>query len=207
MLHEKYDSRKDAYQHKRYVYDVMMLLIIEKLFERAAAHDDSKLKDPEKSCYDKYIPMLKSAKYGTPEYEKIKGNMGEGLKHHFEENRHHPEHFENGIYGMNLIDLVEMICDWFAASLRSDTPFISGGLDSNVEKYNIPSMLESVIRNTYNDYFKDFETFVKTKGQNEFYMKDLKLELYENNEKGLFDRNTLDYFFSELFSITHKKDE
>ena len=35
-------------------------------------------------------------------------------------NRHHPEHFgEDGIRGMNLPDVVEMLCDWKAASERT----------------------------------------------------------------------------------------
>lgn len=203
---EPYDSKFDTLRHKKYLYDVILLIAIQNLFERAESHDESKLKDPEKSFYDKYVPMLKPLKYGTPEADAVTKKMNKGLEHHFKENRHHPEHFKDGIAGMNLIDLVEMVCDWFAASLRSDTPFNAGGLDKNIEKFNIPPMLESIIRNTYNDYLKDFETYVKTKGSNESYMKDLKLQLYENNEKGLFNRDLLDYFFTELYTIAHRKD-
>jgi hypothetical protein len=37
--------------------------------------------------------------------------MAPALKHHYENNRHHPEHFKNNIDDMNLIDLIEMLCD------------------------------------------------------------------------------------------------
>jgi hypothetical protein len=38
--------------------------------------------------------------------------------HHYPKNRHHPEHFEDGMNDMNLLDLIEMLADWKAASER-----------------------------------------------------------------------------------------
>ena len=35
-----------------------------------------------------------------------------------EQNRHHPEYYEDGIAGMTLVDLEEMLSDWEAASHR-----------------------------------------------------------------------------------------
>jgi hypothetical protein len=35
--------------------------------------------------------------------------MGDGLKHHYAHNRHHPEFFgEDGVDGMSLVDVIEM---------------------------------------------------------------------------------------------------
>ena len=34
------------------------------------------------------------------------------LLHHHCHNSHHPEFYKNGIYGMNSLDLAEMVCDW-----------------------------------------------------------------------------------------------
>lgn len=153
-----YDSTKDTLKHKIHVCDVLNKLIISELSKRAVTHDDSKLKAPEKQCYDQYIPLLRQHKYGTPEYEECRVRMKEdGMDHHFLVNRHHPEHFQNGIKDMTIVDVVELLCDWFAASLRSDTTFMEG-LDRNVEKYGIPEELKSIFINTYNEYFKDYES-------------------------------------------------
>ena len=44
--------------------------------------------------------------------------MGPALQHHYEDNCHHPEHYRNGIHDMNMVDLIEMLCDWRAAIKR-----------------------------------------------------------------------------------------
>lgn len=150
-----YDSTVDAKKHIaniHWVYDTLFRPVIE---TDIAEHDHSKLNEPEKSCYDKYIPELRKYKYGTPEYKEVRARMrDEGLNHHYEMNRHHPEHFENGCEDMNLVDLCCMIIDWYAASLVSDTNFV-GGVKKNVKNYNIPPMLEKIMLNTAKDIFKD----------------------------------------------------
>jgi hypothetical protein len=47
--------------------------------------------------------------------------MGDGLKHHYAHNRHHPEFFgEDGVDGMSLVDVIEMLADWKAATEHHD---------------------------------------------------------------------------------------
>ena len=100
---EKYDSTVDAKLHIKNIQRVMKPLI-EELQKRSDHHDESKLTDPERTCYDTYIPLLKNTKYGTREYFEIKAKMEPyGLKHHQKVNRHHPEHFKNGCKDMQLI--------------------------------------------------------------------------------------------------------
>ena len=69
----------------------------------------------------------------------------------FRSNSHHPEHYENGIYGMDLIDLVEMICDWKAASLRHADGNIMKSLEINKERFNIDEQLFQILVNTVNN--------------------------------------------------------
>mgnify|MGYP006928565117 CR=1 FL=1 len=150
---EIYDSTKDAKEHIQNIQRVAKLLV-DDLTKRIEDHDKSKLSDPEKSCYDKYIPLLKTAKYGTKEYYSVRSNMQkEGLDHHYAVNRHHPEHFSHGIDDMNLVDMIEMLCDWYAASLKSDTSF-EKGFHSNCERFHISKPLEQLLWNTYNEYIK-----------------------------------------------------
>lgn len=152
-IKEPYDSAQDALAHIAHV-QANMSTIINELLKRADNHDQSKLYSPEKETYDKYIPMLKETKYGSQEYFDIKMKMEkEGLKHHFEANRHHPEHFKNKIDDMNLVDVLEMFIDWYSASLRSDTGF-EKGLAVNIKKFNISPQLASIINNTFEDFFK-----------------------------------------------------
>jgi hypothetical protein len=150
-----YDSTKDALLHIKKIQHIFANVVIPELSKRAETHDKSKLESPEKETYDKYIPMLQKVKYGTPEYNSIKDEMAEGgVGHHYSVNRHHPEHFENGIKDMTLFDIMEMFFDWYAASLRSDSDF-EKGIDMNRNRYGISDDLYQVFINTYNEYLKD----------------------------------------------------
>ena len=108
---DKYDSRPSTLEHTGLV-EHHLTVIATWLVARAADHDASKLVSPEKEMFDIFRPKLDSMSIDSPEYKQVLVDMGETLKHHYAENRHHPEHFENGISGMNILDLTEMICDW-----------------------------------------------------------------------------------------------
>jgi hypothetical protein len=148
MKENAYDSViKDTMPHKINVLKVMGVAI-EELTERAKKHDNSKMVSPEVEMYDKYIPMLHETEYGTDEYYAIKDKMREeGLNHHYEVNDHHPEHFKNGIADMNLIQMLEMICDWTAASMLSDTP-IREGIKKNQNTNNFSDDLFEILART-----------------------------------------------------------
>lgn len=151
--YQDYDSVSDAKQHISIIRNTLSIMISE-LENRAEHHDESKLSEPEKSGYDKYIPLLQKYKYGTSKYEQVRKDMYEEvLKHHFSNNRHHPEHFNNGIRDMTLVDVFEMFCDWYSASLRSDTGF-DEGIKLNQKKFGMSDELTKIMVNTYNSYFK-----------------------------------------------------
>ena len=150
-----YDSTVDAKAHIRKLQYIFDNIVIPELEARSRNHDKSKLDNPEKETYDKYIPLLQKVKYGTPEYNRLKDEMAEtGVGHHYAVNRHHPEHFENGIKDMTLFDIMEMYFDWYAASLRSDTGF-EKGVEMNCNRYDIPDTLSQIFINTFNEYLKD----------------------------------------------------
>ena len=93
-------------------------LCIKELLVRQEKHDQSKLESPEIEYYEKITEKLRGVTYNSPEYKKFLEEIKPALEHHYRENRHHPEHFKNGILDMNLIDLIEMLCDWKSSSLR-----------------------------------------------------------------------------------------
>jgi hypothetical protein len=88
-----YDSTQDVLNHKEAVED-LLAEVSDALEFRIRNHDDSKLVEPEKSMFDKWVPELQQRTFGTPEYAEALAQMGEGLQHHYQMNRHHPEYGE-----------------------------------------------------------------------------------------------------------------
>ena len=87
-----YDSRPDTHEHIGQVRG-LLLGVAAGLTERAHRHDRSKLESPEREVFDEFTPKLRDSTYGSDEYKSFLGGMGEGLRHHYEVNDHHPEHF------------------------------------------------------------------------------------------------------------------
>lgn len=121
-----------------------------KVVERSKSHDASKFESPEREMYEVWRPKLDALDIQSDEYKQTLAQMGEGLKHHYAANQHHPEHFENGIAGMNLVDLLEMICDWKAAAARKNEPV---NMKWASDRFGIQpdSLLYHVIENTIAD--------------------------------------------------------
>ena len=147
------DFVKDLVQHKQWVAQYMQAVASE-LFERTAVHDNSKFDPWEFDIYEQVFPELKKYSYGSEELKATYETLGPALKHHLMVNRHHPEYFENGVNGMNLIDLIEMVCDWCAASKRSQTG-IDKGLQINKERYGIDEQVFIILKNTVDMLTRD----------------------------------------------------
>lgn len=142
-----YDSTADTLKHSLRVGTLMGQLIKE-LVERSAEHDLSKTEPPELEIFNEFTPKLKTSTYGSEEYKGFLEAMGEGLKHHYAHNRHHPEHFRTGINGMTLVDLIEMLADWKAATERHDDGDLVTSLDIQAERFGIGDQLYVILRNT-----------------------------------------------------------
>jgi hypothetical protein len=142
-----YDSTQDTQEHIRKV-QARISEVIGELGRRGAYHDESKLHEPEKSGYDKLTIALKDVVYGTDEYRAALAEAQPVIEHHYAANRHHPEHYENGIDGMSLLDVIEMLCDWKAASERTKQGSIAQSLAHNKQRWNISDQLASILENT-----------------------------------------------------------
>lgn len=149
-----YDSTTDTLKHIKRVNELLGDTAIE-LTRRGQVHDDSKLVDPEKAIFDEYTPKLKDSTYGSDEYKGFLEGMGVALKHHYENNSHHPEHYENGIEGMDLFDLIEMMVDWKAAGERHADGNIDRSLQVNKERFNIQPQLLQILQNTADRHLKE----------------------------------------------------
>lgn len=142
-----YDSRPETLAHIERVRE-LLAQVGQELERRGLDHDASKLVDPELETFNEYTPKLKNSTYGSDEYKGFLEGMGAGLRHHYEQNRHHPEHFANGIHGMTLIDLIEMLADWKAATERHADGDLARSLRLQKDRFGISDQLSSVLGNT-----------------------------------------------------------
>lgn len=142
-----YDSKQDTINHIQRVRELLVNFTLA-LSDRASDHDESKLKPPEKEMFDEYTPLLASLDYGSDAYKEALDGLGPALDHHYQHNRHHPEHHKHGIRGMTLVDVVEMLMDWKAASERHDSGSIEQSLAVNLERFGISSQLMEILLNT-----------------------------------------------------------
>jgi hypothetical protein len=145
---EQYDSTADTLAHSARVGELMRELIAE-LTERSTTHDLSKTREPELSVFNEFTPKLKTSTYGSDEYKSYLVAMGAALRHHYAVNRHHPEHFgDEGINGMTLVDLIEMLADWKAATERHDDGSLARSLEIQRDRFGISDQLLRILHNT-----------------------------------------------------------
>jgi len=142
-----YDSSSDTLAHIRRVQQLLSI-VVTRLEERSRVHDASKLMDPEKAAFDEHTPKLAALTYGTEEYKAGIAALGPALEHHYKFNSHHPEHNSRGIEGMTLLDLIEMFCDWKAASERHADGDFNKSLAINKSRFAISDQLANVFENT-----------------------------------------------------------
>lgn len=141
-----YDSRAATLAHIHHVRNNIDVFVTE-LLRRGRVHDASKFSDAEKPALDEAMPLLKGVAYGSPEWDAVMVRLRPMLEHHYQHNAHHPEHYGNeGIAGMDLFDLVEMVCDWMAAARRNPGDGVK--LDHNVRQFGISPQLAAIIANT-----------------------------------------------------------
>ena len=118
------------------------------LTTRGVKHDASKLEDPELAVFTEVTPQLAGLTYGTKEYEESLKDIQVALDHHYASNRHHPEHFSKGIEDMTLVDIVEMLCDWKAASLRQHDGNLLKSIELNAQRFGYDDQLKKIFINT-----------------------------------------------------------
>ena len=122
--------------------------ITEKLTQRGVDHDASKLESPEVELFAEMTPKLSKLTYSSEEYNESLKALTPALEHHYATYRHHPEHFVNGISDMNLVDILEMFCDWKASTLRHNDGNLLKSIEINAERFNIEGQLKQILINT-----------------------------------------------------------
>lgn len=128
--------------HRAYVADAIGLLRSE-LEHRATVHDLSKLKADEFAGFARINAAARLHKFGSPEYSAGMDRERAVINLHFSRNSHHPERprlvgeqaeADRGLpddatywsardgAAMSFLDVIEMVCDWWAARKGYDDP-------------------------------------------------------------------------------------
>lgn len=130
-------------------------MTIQELDRRAQEHDRSKLDHPETETFGEFTPQLENAEYLSEEYERLLKKVEPALEHHYAKNRHHPQHFPNGVNDMTLCDLQEMLCDWKAATQRVKNGNIRMSIEKNAKRFGLSPQLAQIMQNTVREMFQE----------------------------------------------------
>lgn len=140
----KEDVHRELVRKKLYV-------AIGNLAMRAEHHDDSKREEPEISGFMQMAEELdlSKAEYPSDAYRMIlKKHSNTTIWPHYEANDHHPEHFADGVNGMSLLSLLEMLADWYAAHQRQKGGSMANSLLYNQKRFGISDQLQEIFENT-----------------------------------------------------------
>lgn len=195
-MSDEYDSTQDTRKHIMRVRELLHEFVAQ-LHNRGVTHDASKLESPEREAFDVATPKLRDLTYGSDEYRQALADLGPALQHHYENNRHHPEHYswhcpicnwqgdkatwevspqgpndsgvrycprccsngmlyeselmqkpELGIMGMTLLDVIEMFCDWKAATERHANGNFKTSIQHNRKRFWMSDQLAAIFENT-----------------------------------------------------------
>jgi len=143
-----------TFWHKVQVFRFMLRTVM-RILKRAIVHDFSKFSDEEAPHFAK-ANGLGSLTYGSPEYNKmINKTLKPALEHHYENNSHHPEHHKGGVNEMGLLDQIEMLCDWKAATLRTKNGSIKESIELNAGRFGY----NEDTKKKYIEFLKDINVY------------------------------------------------
>lgn len=152
--YDELSANAETQKHINLVRSLLRIFATE-LLKRGETHDASKFSSEEAPTFATHTQKLQGTTYGSGEYTACLIEMREALAHHYQANQHHPEHFENGISGMNLVDLVECFLDWLAATQRHADGDIYRSIEVNKSRFNMSDELVSIFRNTASAFEND----------------------------------------------------
>lgn len=112
---------------------------------RMATHDQSLLCRENRKVLELNLPIMSILDYGSEVYQHYFKEIKPVLETHYSINPHHPEHYENGICGMNIVDLSEMLIDWYAASKAHINGDIIKSIEVNQERFNYSEKFKNML--------------------------------------------------------------
>lgn len=113
------------------------------LLYRANIHDNSKLVGPE-------LRLLANMEGNQDTFTNPNVQLSDKqqmiIEKHWENNRHHPEYFDN-VEEMSELDIIEMVCDWYARSMQYNTDFLSFVKSRQENRFHFPDeMFKKILK-------------------------------------------------------------
>lgn len=142
-----FDSRAETWTHIHKVQKNLRQMAIE-LTRRGLEHDQSKLHSPEVEVLNETTVRLRKVEYGSDEYRRALAEMDAFTEHHYAHNDHHPEFHQRGIHDINLIQLMEMLADWKAASERHPNGSLEKSIRDNASRFGYDDKLKDILMAT-----------------------------------------------------------
>lgn len=120
----------DTLIHKKYVIESGLILInylfdnerdeeALQLSRRCARHDDSKFESDEMR---EFLQLPKEGENMRNARAPLSPTTQSLIQRHWKHNRHHPEFYVD-YHEMTEVDIMEMVCDWYARSMQYGTNF------------------------------------------------------------------------------------
>lgn len=132
-----------------------LLKVCWQLIWRGIVHDFSKFGSKEAPLFAETVSELKGLTYGSDEYFDCLERMKPAIEAHYEANSHHPEHFDGTLREMSLLDIIEMLCDWKAATLRHDDGDIHRSVEQNAERFQYDDDMKAKMHAFYKEIGAD----------------------------------------------------
>lgn len=104
------------------------------IIERGWAHDNSKFSINELEALAQINDDQAAMRHAG---KQLPDHMKEYLKLHYRNNTHHPEHWED-VSQMPEMDVVEMVCDWYARSVQFETDLIEFAKTRQENRFHFP---------------------------------------------------------------------
>lgn len=134
LVHKQYMLESCNKMVKWLLNNNQEVLAIE-LVERAIIHDNSKFTDEEMDAlgklYETKEPLV------NPDHI-LEDSDKDLIRTHWKNNRHHPEYFDK-ITDMMEIDIIEMVCDWYARSNQFGTDLMEFVHKRQENRFHFPN--------------------------------------------------------------------
>lgn len=138
-----------VFDHKGLVF-IYSLSFCKDFLLRAIFHDLSKVYPDELKGFSVTSRIFRKIPYGGSLYAEYRQKTSEVLKLHYQRSKHHPEHYEKGVQGMSLLDIVEMFVDWTAASRRQSKGSLRSSIRQNKDRFGLGEVLTDIFINERN---------------------------------------------------------
>lgn len=125
--------------------------VADELIRRAEVHDLSKFNEDEFAGFVQINRVAREHPYGSEEYKaSLNAVTPNPIQLHYSRNSHHPEHYAGGTDDMDLADIIEMVCDWYAASKTYGQTSFADSVEISLDRFQMEYSTANMVRTIAN---------------------------------------------------------